>query len=87
MSSVLYTSTPPACPSAPSRSDSQTKKGWPSSRSMACASLRTCAACSDQLSDSWRASEARSSKRCIRVRLAETLSSRLAASLSPVAVE
>ena len=51
---------PIARPSAPSRSESQAKKGWPSSRSIAWASLRTRAAWSDQLSDSCRASEARS---------------------------
>ncbi len=73
-------------PSDPVRSDSQAKKGWPSSRSTACASERTCAACSDQLSDSCLASEARSWNVRMRVRLADRLSSRLAASLSPVAV-
>ena len=78
---------PIGLPSAPWRSDSQAKNGWPSSRSIACASERTCAACSDQLSDSWRASEARSSKRRMRVRLADRLSFRLAESLSPVCVE
>ena len=74
-------------PSDPSRSASHAKKGWPSSRSIPCASERTCAACSDQLSDSWRANDARSWNVCIRVRFADRLSSRLAASLSPVAVE
>ena len=78
---------PMARPSAPLRSESQAKKGWPRSRSMAWASLRTSAACSDQLSDSWRASEARSWKLRMRVRLAERLSSRLAISLSPVCAE
>ena len=54
---------------------------------MACASLRTWAACSDQLSESWRASDARSWKLRIRVRLADRLSSRLASSLSPLCAD
>ena len=78
---------PMARPSAPGCSESQAKKGWPSSRSIAWASERTCAACSDQLSDSCRASEARSWKLRIRVRLALRLSSSPAVSLSPVCVE
>ena len=81
---------PPApigLPSAPSRPESQAKKGCPSSRSMVWASARTRAACSDQLSDSCRARDARSSKRRISVRLELKLSSRLAVPLSPVAAE
>ena len=35
---------PIGLPSAPSRPESQAKKGWPSSRPIACAWLRTCAA-------------------------------------------
>ena len=78
---------PIARPSEPGCSESQAKKGWPSSRSMAWASERTWEACSDQLSDSWRAREARSWNERMRVRLADRLSSRLASSLSPVCVE
>ena len=78
---------PSARPSVPFRSDSQAKKGWPRSRPIAWASERTCAACSDQLSESWRDNDARSWKLRMRVRLAERLSSMLAISLSPVWVE
>ena len=78
---------PIARPSVPFCPDSQAKKGWPSSRSMPCASERTWAACSDQLSDSWRARDARSWKLRMRVRLADRLSSSPAVSLSPVCVE
>ena len=74
---------PRARPSVPGCSDSQAKKGWPSSRSIAWASERTWAACSDQLSDSCLASEARSWKLRMRVRLALRLSSSPAISLSP----
>ena len=62
--------TPIGLPSAPSRCDSQAKKGWPSSRSMACASERTRAACSLQVSACWKLIDACSRYWRMRVRFA-----------------
>ena len=54
---------------------------------MAWASARTCAAWALKLSAVWKLAPARSSNRRMRVKFAPKLSSRLAISVSPVAVE